>query len=108
MEQQLLERTYTNGQSPPPVIGIYDFPEFITTKRSPVSMLSGDLVKIKVVDFFSKKSKGLLSYTRNFCVIETEPYDWKVQRDCNDLIEYRELIMKQFPGDIVDLLYYIT
>lgn len=83
------------------VEGIYDIPESLITKRSPVSMLGGDLVKIEVTEVIPRLSKGLFKSAQNLYVFNTSPYNWKVQREYKDMILYREIIRKQFPGEVV-------
>jgi len=80
---------------------LYDLPEFIQTKRSPVAMLSSDLVSIKVTKVSFNITSGLFKINHTLFTIETSPYGWTVVRGYKDLALYRELIHKQFPGDIV-------
>lgn len=84
--------------------GIYDIPESIVTKRSPVSMLNSDLVKINIVEVIPKVSKSIFKSAQNAYVVNTIPYGWKVQREYKDLVFYRDAIHKQFPGDIVTFI----
>jgi len=84
-----------------PTASVYDFSEYISTKRSNVSMLSSDLVKIIINDAYPKTSGGLIKTTHTVFVIETAPYGWRVERDFKDLSTFRECIHKQFPGDII-------
>jgi len=83
------------------ITGIYDIPESLITKCSPVSMLGGDLVKIEVVEVIPRVSKGLFKSAQNLYVFNTSPYNWKVEREYKNMILYREIIRKQFPGEVV-------
>eukprot|EP00826_Nyctotherus_ovalis_P008439 TRINITY_DN12186_c0_g4_i9.p1 TRINITY_DN12186_c0_g4~~TRINITY_DN12186_c0_g4_i9.p1 ORF type:complete len:170 (-),score=33.57 TRINITY_DN12186_c0_g4_i9:1343-1852(-) len=80
---------------------LYDLPELVQTKRSPVAMLSSDLVNIKVAKASFNVLGGIFKTNRNQFIIETSPYGWTVAREYKDLVQYRELVCRQFPGDIV-------
>lgn len=80
---------------------LYDLPELVQTKRSPVAMLSSDLVSVKVTKASFNVLGGIFKTNHNQFTIETSPYGWTVVREYKDLAQYRELVCRQFPGDIV-------
>lgn len=76
--------------------------EIVTTKKSRESPLISPSVQIKVLDATSKLTGGLFNTTHNFYIIETQPYGWKVEREYKQIITFREILQKQFPGNIVN------
>lgn len=84
-----------------PTASVYDVPDSLITKCSPVSMLGGELVKVQVVEVVPRVSKGIFKSAQNLYLLNTAPYNWKVEREYKDLGVYRDMVRRQFPGEVV-------
>lgn len=72
----------------------------VTCQFLPASSLTNTKPAIKVVEPMVKEG-GLFSSKSVSYVLETKPFDWKVQRSYKDVLWLREQLQKEFPGHIV-------
>jgi hypothetical protein len=76
----------------------WDAQERVTTQRPPVSALGNESVKVEVSCVISKVSSGFIKTSRTFYVLLTSPQKWQVEREYKDIMAFRELLCKRFPG----------
>ncbi len=83
---------------------IQAMPDVLHTNTVVPSKLAAPGVAVRLGETHLKSSGGLLATTRQYHVLETGPFGWKVEREFSDVTNLREALRKQFPGHVVSLM----